>query len=101
MALVYVQAWAQYNFLKELGLRSEALGDPVHHCVDCGAVFVVIYTLCFVTSATTTTEILERCAWISLVFDVGCLVELASGLFRRGSRALAHIWEALQGITET
>lgn len=100
MALVYLQIWAQYQFLKELERALEALGEPIHHCVDCGSVFVVIYTLYFLPSATTTTEIFERCAWISFVFDVGCLVELGSGLFRKANRALAGIWEALQGITE-
>lgn len=86
--------------VRPLGWASEALGEHIHHCMDCGAVFAVIYTLYFVPSATTTTEISERCAWINFVFDVGCLVELGSGLFSKGRRALAGIWQALQGITE-
>lgn len=92
VVLFIIDAVVQVSFVDDIRKVAKSL-DPEHRHNRCGIAFVIAYTLWFLPSATTMIEIFQIGTWVTLVFNVGCLVELRLGLFGKGVDALVDSWQ--------
>lgn len=98
-ALFFTDAAVQFFFMESIRLVSKSRDLQLRH-IRGGIAFVSVYTLWFLPSATTMTEIFRIGTWVTFVFNVGCLVELRLGLFGKGVDALVDSWQVDQGARQ-
>lgn len=95
--LFWLEIYFMVNFIKEFQriLASQAPND--YYGVPCAIFFVSFYILCILPAAKTVTEVCQMLSWVSVVWNIGLVVELKLGPFRKMDDALADMRRAILG----